>query len=278
MGVSECGAYAGSLSGGCIEAAVVAEAQMAIRAGQPHQVAFGAGSSYIDIRLPCGGRIDLLFTPLVQPEFVAQITEVIARRLAFTFHLPLTAGTPTVLLECTPQRVQVAANRVSIGHLPDLRLALLGNGASVDALCRQARSLDIATTVYAPDHDILARAAATGATSEWLKAPGVCADFAIDAWTAAVFYFHDHDWETALLAQALASPAFFVGAMGSYKTHAMRCSRLRALGVSDEAIAQLAAPIGLIPSSRDPETLALSTLAQVVAKYHARVALASPLN
>jgi xanthine dehydrogenase accessory factor len=69
------------------------------------------------------------------------------------------------------------------------------------------------------------------------------------------------------MAQALASPAFYVGAMGSLKTHQTRSALLMSLGVDADSIARIAAPIGLIPSSRDPEVLALSTLAQIVDRF-----------
>lgn len=68
--------------------------------------------------------------------------------------------------------------------------------------------------------------------------------------------------------QALSSPAFYVGAMGSRKTHALREAYLADIGVPEEERRRMVAPIGLIPSTRDPATLALSTLAQVVESYH----------
>ena len=64
MAVSEDGSFAGSLSGGCIENAVVAEACAALTQRQPRIVRFGAGSPYLDIRLPCGGGLDIHFQPL----------------------------------------------------------------------------------------------------------------------------------------------------------------------------------------------------------------------
>ena len=67
--------------------------------------------------------------------------------------------------------------------------------------------------------------------------------------------------------RALAQPAFFIGAMGSRQTHANRLEKLRERGVREEALARIAAPLGLIPSARDPVTLALSALAQVVDGY-----------
>jgi xanthine dehydrogenase accessory factor len=68
--------------------------------------------------------------------------------------------------------------------------------------------------------------------------------------------------------QALHSPAFYVGAMGSRKTHELRLQYLADIGVPAEKSDRMVAPIGLIPSTRDPATLALSTLAQVVESYH----------
>ena len=76
--------------------------------------------------------------------------------------------------------------------------------------------------------------------------------------------FHDHDWEVALLAQALSSEAFYIGAMGSERTHNLRCKALREAGVSEEVIDRVQGPIGLIPSMRDANLLALSTLAEIV--------------
>jgi len=76
--------------------------------------------------------------------------------------------------------------------------------------------------------------------------------------------FHDHDWEVALLSQALSSEAFYIGAMGSERTHKLRCEALGEAGVSAENIARIKGPIGLIPSMRDANLLALSALAEIV--------------
>jgi xanthine dehydrogenase accessory factor len=60
---------------------------------------------------------------------------------------------------------------------------------------------------------------------------------------------------------------FFIGAMGSRRTHASRLEKLRELGVQEDLLARISAPLGLIPTARDPVTLALSALAQVVDGY-----------
>ena len=85
-----------------------------------------------------------------------------------------------------------------------------------------------------------------------------------DKWTALVLMFHDHDWEYALLEQALKGNAFYIGAMGSIRTHQDRCEMLKDKGVSPEDIARIHGPIGIIPTMRDANLLALSTLAEIV--------------
>ncbi len=88
----------------------------------------------------------------------------------------------------------------------------------------------------------------------------------IDPWTATVLLFHDHDWEAPILARALNSKGFYVGALGSPKTHRMRCDRLAGMGVPQEQIARIHGPIGMIGRARDPGTLALSVLSEIAQK------------
>ena len=80
MAVAADGDYRGSFSGGCIEAAIVAEALAVLDDGETRMVRFGAGSPYIDIRLPCGGGIDLLFTPRPDAAALGAILAVLDKR------------------------------------------------------------------------------------------------------------------------------------------------------------------------------------------------------
>ena len=249
MAVSTSGDHAGSLSGGCIEAAVVAEALAAIAEGRPREVRFGADSPFIDIRLPCGGSVDLLITPIVQTGWARGIVGMQDRREGVHLALDRADHSP-----------------FAVRHAPRLRIVILGQGASVTALAALARSIDTETAIFTPDAAIAARA---GPSATLLQSTGQSVALPADPWTAFAFFFHDHDWEVALLAQALCQPSLYVGAMGSHKTHAARVLALREGGVGDDAIARIRAPIGLIPSSRDPETLALSSLAEIVAAYNA---------
>jgi len=84
---------------------------------------------------------------------------------------------------------------------------------------------------------------------------------------------HDHDWEPALLAQALAGDAFYIGAVGSPHTHVKRASLLKTSGLHADDIARIKGPIGLVPSLRDASMLAVSTLAEIIEVFHSQDAL-----
>ncbi len=267
MGVAEDGRWIGSFSGGCIEAAVVGEALEAMQAGQPRTVRYGAGSPYIDIRLPCGGGIDLLFSPLPDGRLAEEALKLLDQRQPVAFSLPLTHGVPQLTQADGTRSVVQGDKRVTIHHLPPLRVLVTGQGSAVEAMVRQASAFGALTEIMTPDQALIDALTPSAIPATWLKVQGPSDAFRADPWTACVFYFHDHDWEAPLMAQALASRAFYVGAMGSLKTHQVRSALLAHLGVAEDAIARIAAPIGLIPSSRDPEVLALSTLAQIVDRF-----------
>lgn len=263
MAVSETGAFAGSFSGGCVEAAVVAEAQRIIAGGLAARLRFGAGSPFLDIRLPCGGGIDLLFAPDPAPAAIAQAATLLAARRGIVLHVDQ-AGGITVAREDAHRRSEWEGDLFAARHRPDLRIVALGHGAEAPALARLGAAYGAHMLVLSPDTAIVDAVAAAGGRAERLKTPERSVHLVTDADTAAVFLFHDHDWEPALLAQALEQETLYVGAMGSRRTHAARLEALAAIGVPAAAAARIVAPIGLIPATRDPDTLALSVLAQIV--------------
>lgn len=267
LAVSADGAWAGSLSGGCIEAAVVAEAIDSLTRGRPCEVRFGAGSRYIDIRLPCGGALDVLINPIASRTFARQALALFEQRTPFVLTLPLETGQPEIEARAAAWRTQRAARAFRVAHLPPLSLLIIGHGANVEALHAQAEAATAGVRVMTPDRDLVSRLDLRGADVILLQTPHQDTLPDVDAWTSIAFLFHDHDWEIALMKAALASPAFYVGAMGSRQTQRARAEALSARGVPADHIERLRAPIGLIPSSRDPEVLALSTLAEIVRDF-----------
>ena len=269
MAVAEDGSFSGSFSGGCVEAAVIAEALEVIESGKPRTVRFGAGSPYLDIRLPCGGSIDLLFTPIADGAVIGEIFARIQKREPLT--IVMDGDKPEI--SCGEQKpVQAFVERKEtqflVHHIPAARIFILGHGPSVESLARLSISYGIDCDIFSPDPVVIDQVKDLARSASLLKTANANALFAPDPWTACIFYFHDHDWEAELMKQALASPAFYVGAMGSRKTHAVRSRNLQEIGVAQKQLDRMSAPIGLIPSTRDPATLALSTLAEVVESYH----------
>ncbi|MGB3167116.1 MAG: XdhC family protein, partial [Alteraurantiacibacter sp.] len=85
--------------------------------------------------------------------------------------------------------------------------------------------------------------------------------------TAVLLLFHDHEWERAILAHALKSNAFYVGAQGGENARMARFFSLTSNGICETDIARVRSPIGLIPGCKLPSSLALSALAEIVGEY-----------
>jgi xanthine dehydrogenase accessory factor len=276
MAVCGDGRFTGSLSGGCIENAVVAEAMSILAKGAPGVTRFGTGSPYIDIRLPCGGGLDIHFLPLYSGAaenkiFVGQCADHIAQRQPFSLILPLQSGNAQCLPSWQPMVFTPGGEAAAIGHWPVPRVMIVGHGAAAEILAQLAAKAGLDVNVATPDAALAARLAAAQADHVpvigLLSSPRDIGALQSDHWTAIAFLFHDHDWESHLMAHALTQPHFYCGAMGGRMAHAARRDSLAALGVSPEKIDSIHAPIGLYHSARDPENLALSALAQIMAVH-----------
>lgn len=266
MAVLDDGRSMGSFSSGCVETAIVAEGLDVLRDGRARTVRFGQGSPYIDIRLPCGGGMDVLFLPDPATEALEQALAYLDARRPLT--LTLDPAGP-VAVSCDAQQAGACwrGGLFTVGHAPPLRLVLLGHGAEMLATLQLARSFGAAVELYSPDDQVVHAGLAEGVRSLRLVSATSPVELQGDTWTAFLFLFHDHDWEPPLIAKALATPSFWVGAMGSPRTQEARRAALAAQGVGEDAAARVRGPVGLIPSSRDPATLALSALAEIVAAY-----------
>lgn len=262
MAVTASGQSIGSFSGGCIEAAIVAEAQRALAQSAGLTVRFGLGSPYIDVRLPCGGGIDLLFTPNPSAEV---LRDSVAR-----------------LHSRQSTRLCISADGVSnhgtgfpLDLFPPLRIVAFGQGEDLAAFVQLAASFGAEVEAHTPQIEQVVELDTKGLKAKHLSHLNETPDLTGDAWTAFAFLFHDRDWEDALLPRTLIEPALFHGAVGSQRTHAARVQRLRSMGCSEVALARLSGHIGLIPATRDPATLAVSILAQLAHQY-ARACVAEP--
>ena len=262
MVVRSDGDYRGSFSGGCIEAAIVGEARSILRAGESRIVRFGAGSPYIDIRLPCGGGIDLLFTPRPDPGAIAA---TLAR---------LDARKPAAI-RISAAGITAARSAATGGwsgdsflrpFVPSLRIVAMGHGDALVATARLAHFFGADVRAVSPVSADVAELAAAGIAAMPIdhRAPPPLRG---DRWTAFTLLFHDHEWEEVLLPWALRQPHLYVGAIGGAQSRRDRLRMLRDKGFGDSTLEHFRTPAGLIPATRDPATLALSVIAQIVAAY-----------
>lgn len=227
------GDMAGSLADGCLESELALQAR-ALRGKGPQVMRYGRGSPVIDFRLPCGSGLDVLIDPAPDRAAIRGVLSHLTGRQPS--ELPL----PSAML---PRRL----------CLPPLRIDLFGHGPEMEAMSRLCLAAGI--ECRQTPHSRLR----LGQRPE-LSAP--------DPWTAVVLLFHDHDWEMPILDWALESPAFYIGAIGGARIRQRRTERL-ALRYPDPQLARLSGPVGLIPATRDPATLALSILAEIMRDFEA---------
>ena len=268
MAVSKQGDSAGYISGGCIDADVRHQALSVIETQTPAEFIYGKGSPFIDLPLPCGGAIHLFIIP------IADVTSLLAALRA------LDARKASSLIFLDDGSIDHTFRSIPTGYsdtdfivrlLPKLRLRIAGRGADCLALANLAQLSGIEVTLQLTDDTDKALAYQAGIQSiEMLKTTKTLSNSADDRWTAFTLMFHDGNWETELLAQAISGPAFYIGAVGSRKTHARRMDELWKSGIPEVLTEKINGPIGLVPSLRDASLLAVSTLAEIIQKYQER--------
>lgn len=261
--VRDDGVYAGSVSSGCVDGNVAAVALTALEAGTVKRLQLGAGSPFVDIKLPCGGGLDLLIHPDPPDAIIKDAIDNLARRNPVA--LTLTEHSIACSHDADDRTDDTAT---TIQHVPKMRLVLAGRGSELVSFCRTALAADFDVMAISPDEVDIVQCQTIGAATEHIQKPDAFAALNGDPWTAIVLLFHDHDWEPFLLKAALNTDAFYIGALGSRKTQDNRLAMLAERGIGQDALSRLRGPIGLVPSMRNASMLAISTLAEIIAVYH----------
>lgn len=262
------GRFRGGISGGCLETVVVEAALDCMRQGRNALLRYGAGSPFLDVRLPCGGGLDLAIDVHIEAAELARLIQLVGLRQPAA--LLLSPGSPDAGVFCKPTIPEPYLSRQFVRRfVPQLRLVIAGRGWEVAALARAGQWLDCEVVVASQEPATLEACRSHAAQTILLKSPTRVPDLGLDQWSAFVCLFHEHEWEAALLLDALRSPAFYVGALGSRPTHLKRLDTLRELGAGPDDVERLRAPIGLF-AAREPRMIALSTLAEIASLWQAR--------
>lgn len=225
MVVREDGRYCGFVSGGCVEAAAAFEALEVMGSGCDREIRYGEGSPWFDIVLPCGGGITLTLHKLrsAQP-LLAVLNRLEQRKPAGLRYDPQAQS-----LVCLPTQTRTGwnLNGFEVGFRPCVRLMIYG------------RSLEAQATA--------SLAAATGYDSHIFDIFPASASAQIDTDTAVILLCHDLNRELPVLQAAREAKPFYLGALGSYRTHTLRLQKLHELGWSRRRQRKSGHPSGYSP-------------------------------
>jgi xanthine dehydrogenase accessory factor len=278
LAVSGAGDMAGSVSGGCVEGAVVAEAIEAIGDGAARMLEYGvADGDAFAVGLACGGTIRVLVQPISATAAGGALPDAVLADLVAARGTRRAAA--LVSPPGSPPRVETSGHEdrfrmdrsgfaedgetfVAI-HNPPLRLIVVGAVHIAQALVPMARAVGYDPVVIDPRAAFASEARFPGTVllDDWPD-DGVRA-LGLDGRTALVLLTHDPKLDDPALTEALRSDVFYIGALGSTRTHAARLARMREAGFSDTDLARIHGPVGLDIGAAGPAEIALSILAQM---------------
>ncbi len=263
IAVAEDGESFGFITGGCAEAAIVHEALLALKEKRSRKIRIGSDSPWFDIKLPCGAGIDLHFSVADSLDVVETTCKLLADRRPVSLELDLENDTLELVSEPALTNRETRPSCFVRRYFPLTRLAIIGAGPYVDALVDIAIQSDFEVAVWTPDAS--PEREVTSPRRFELARTTSFPEEQFDRWTAAVLLFHEHDWEPKILNSLLGTKCFYIGALGSRKTHSNRLKRLRELGINDEQLGRIHGPVGLRINARTPKEIAVSILAEIIA-------------
>src|SRR6185437_3424109 len=298
LALTAAGDIAGSVSGGCVEPAVIEVGLKTIRTGQPKLLSYGITEeqNVEQIGLSCGGQIEVFVErpanleplaaalkaqqPIVRAVVISAPEEGGATPGASMLipergELIGSSGDPTLddavatrardLLregESAMATVEIAEKAAQVffaAYPPEPTLVIVGAGHITIPLTRLAKTLDYRVTVIDPREAFATRERIPDADDLLLEWPDeALAHLPVSSATAVAVLTHDDKFDVPALKAALNSPASYVGAIGSRGTRERRDRRLREAGVTDEQIGRIHGPIGINIGARTPEEIALA--------------------
>ncbi len=259
------GLVIGSVSGGCVEDDLIKRVQTGERVDRPSLVVYGvAKEEAARFGLPCGGTLRLLQEPVTDAGWIDEVLERTARHELVCRTLDLDSGRAELAPGQRGEWFMFDGKTARTVFGPRYRLLMIGAGQLSRVLAEMARALDFQVFVCDPREEYYTTLALPQVS--WL--PGmpddVIAAFKPDANTAVVALTHDPKLDDLALIEALKSPAFYIGALGSRRNTAKRRERLALFDLSAGEIARLHGPIGLHIGSRTPAEIAVAILAEIV--------------
>ena len=267
LAVREDGMVVGSVSGGCIEDDIVERSR---REGayitRPQAVTYGVSAE--DARrfgLPCGGTIQLVVEPLTLDSHIDALLDAVEHGKLVARTLDLESASVLLSPAESSDALLFDGQTLTTVHGPRYRMLIIGAGQLSKYLAQIAIGLDYQVTVCDPREEYTETWDIPGITLVKTMPDDTVVAMHLDERCAVVALTHDPKLDDLALMEALKSPAFYVGALGSRANNAKRRDRLLEFDVSPEEVARLHGPIGLYIGSRTPPEIAISILAEITA-------------
>lgn len=278
MLIAESGEIEGSVSGGCVEGAVVIEAQEALRTGLPVLLEFGvSGEDAFSAGLACGGEIKVLVEPVGEGTGaghglpIAMLKELVAARSTRTrivYEVTLDGWVRSLRAPRESEaEIGIHDGLYIHPHEPPLRLVIAGAVHVAQALIPMAQIVGFDIVLIAPRGAFATQDRFPGVTIYEDYPDDVLPQIGIDHRTAIVTLAHDPKIDDPALEAGFTSNAFYIGALGSRRTQGQRLERLSARGYGPEDLRRIHGPVGLDIGALGPAEIAVSIMAELIARH-----------
>ena len=265
--IREDGHVMGSVSGGCVEDDLIDKVRArAIAADKPTTATYGVTKEQAErYGLPCGGTLQLVLEPVSDGSKLPELLATIERHELVARTLDLATGAVKLSPGKWNDEVSFDERILKTVHGPRWRLLVIGAGQLSRYIAQMGMALDYHVTVCDPREEYAAEWNVEGTTLTRNMPDDVVLEMNPDGHLAVVAVTHDPKLDDLALMEALKSPAFYVGALGSSRNNDARRKRLLEFDLSAAEISKLHGPVGLKLGSKTPPEIALSILAEMTA-------------
>ncbi len=270
VAIRDDGLISGSVSGGCVEDDLVEKVRSkAVATALPQVITYGVTNEEATRwGLPCGGTLELVLEPVSEASRIGEMLATIGKQQLVRRRLDMKSGAVALQPGTWQDVLEFDGQTLVTVHGPRWRLLLIGGGQLTRYLAEMAKMLDYHVLVVDPREEYADGWDVTGVELDRGMPDDVIQRLNLDGHSAVVALTHDPKLDDLALMEALKSPAFYVGAIGSKKNNDSRRVRLREFDLSAEEIARLRGPVGLYIGSKTPPEIAVAILAEMTAVRH----------
>ena len=267
LAIREDGHLVGSVSGGCVEDDLIAR----LRDGdwpqdRPQLTSYGVTAEEAHrFGLPCGGTLQLVLEPVRDASRIPELLDAISRFRLVVRELDMTSGAVRIAPGHHTPPLEFDGVRLITSHGPRHRLVVIGVGQLSKYVASMACALDYHVIVCDPRSEYADEWHVAGTELSREMPDDLIVQRQLDSHSAVLTLTHDPKLDDMALLEALKSPAFYIGAIGSRVNNARRRERLSLFDLSSAEIERLHGPVRMHLGARTPAEIAVAILAEMTA-------------